>query len=70
MPRNPHSSGLLTRALWLILQTVFEMNAGKPAYIYARGNGVNPVNNKLPRSNDPALPRPFPVSSWHWVWWE
>jgi len=56
------------REAWV--QTVFEMNAGKPAYIYARGNGVNPVNNKLPRSNDPDLPRPFPVSSWHWVWWE
>lgn len=61
-------SQLSIREAWL--KTVFDMNAGKPAYIYAVGtNGVNPVNNKLPRSGDPALPRPFPVSSYHWVWW-
>lgn len=62
-------SQLSIREAWL--KTVFDMNAGKPAYIYAVGtNGVNPVNNKLPRSGDPALPRPFPVASYHWVWWE
>jgi hypothetical protein len=39
---------LTIRQAWV--QTAFEMNAGKPAYIYAVGsNGVNPVNNKLPR---------------------
>jgi hypothetical protein len=56
------------REAWV--QTAFQMNAGKPAYIYAIGtNGVNPVNNKLPRSGDPALPRPYPVASYNWVWW-
>lgn len=54
---------------WVL--TAFEMNAGKPAYIYAIGtNGVNPVNNKLPQPGDPLLPRPYPVASWHWVWWD
>jgi hypothetical protein len=56
------------REAWV--QTAFQMNAGKPAYLYAIGtNGVNPVNNKLPRSGDPALPRPYPVASYNWVWW-
>lgn len=56
------------REAWVL--TAFELNAGKPAYIYAVGtNGVNPVNNKLPRAGDPLLPRPFPVASYHWVWW-
>lgn len=56
------------REAWV--QTAFNMNAGKPAYIYAVGsNGVNPVNNKLPQSGAPALPRPYPVASYHWVWW-
>lgn len=57
------------REAWVL--TVFQMNAGKPAYIYAVGtNGVNPVNNKLPKPNAALLARPFPVASWHWVWWE
>ncbi len=56
------------RSAWV--QTVFQMDAGKPAYLYAKGtNGVNPADNKLPRSGDPAMPRPFPVQSYHWVWW-
>lgn len=56
------------REAWV--HTAFTMNAGKPAYIYAIGtNGVNPVDNKLPKPNDPPLPRPYPVASWHWVWW-
>lgn len=56
------------REAWVL--TAFNMNAGKPAYIYAIGtNGVNPVNNKLPRANSAALPRPFPAASYHWVWW-
>lgn len=57
------------RDAWVL--TAFEMNAGKPAYIYAIGtNGVNPVNNTLPMSGDPALGRPYPVASYHWVWWD
>jgi hypothetical protein len=56
------------RDAWV--QTAFAMNAGRPAYIYAVGtNGVNPANNKLPKASDGNLPRPFPVASWHWVWW-
>ncbi len=56
------------REAWVL--TAFNMNAGKPAYIYAVGNGVNPVNNKLPQPTDALLPRPYPVASWHWVWWD
>lgn len=56
------------REAWVL--TAFNMNAGKPAYIYAVGNGVNPVDNKLPLPTDPLLPRPYPVASWHWVWWD
>ncbi|MEP7190019.1 MAG: DUF6345 domain-containing protein, partial [Roseiflexaceae bacterium] len=57
------------REAWV--QTAFNMNAGKPAYIYAIGtNGVNPVDNKLPRPTDALLPRPYPVASYHWVWWD
>jgi hypothetical protein len=56
------------REAWVL--TAFQMNAGKPAYIYAVGtNGVNPVDNKLPQANDALLPRPFPVAQWNWVWW-
>ncbi len=57
------------REAWVL--TAFNLNAGKPAYIYAIGtNGVNPVDNKLPRPTDALLPRPYPVASWHWVWWD
>lgn len=51
------------------VNTTFQMNAGKPAYIYARSAAVNPVNNKLPKPGTAMPPRPFPVSSYHWVWW-
>lgn len=52
------------------VQTAFNMNAGQPSYIYATSATVNPINNKLPRGGDPALPRPYPVNFYHWVWWE
>ena len=52
------------------VKTAFDMNAGKPAYIYARSTTVNPLNNKLPRPGQPMPPRPLPVSSYHWVWWD
>lgn len=56
------------REAWVL--TAFNMNAGKPSYIYAIGtNGVNPVDNKLPKANAGVLPRPFPAASYHWVWW-
>jgi hypothetical protein len=51
------------------VNTAFQMNAGKPAYIYARSGSVNPINNKLPKPGQPMPARPFPVSSYHWVWW-
>jgi hypothetical protein len=51
------------------VQTAFEMNAGRPSYIYAVGNGVDASNDRLPKGGDPARPRPYPVQSWHWVWW-
>ncbi len=62
-------SQLTIREAWV--KTAFDMNAGKPAYLYAIGtNGVNPVNNKLPRGTSGLYERPYPVASWHWVWWE
>lgn len=52
-------------------QTAFELNAGQPAYLFAVGtNGVNPELEKLPKANDPLRPRPFPVASYNWVWWD
>jgi len=50
--------------------TAFELGAGKPAYIYALGgNGANPEADKLPLPGDAMPPRPLPVVSYHWVWW-
>jgi hypothetical protein len=50
--------------------TAFQLNAGKPAYIYAAGgNGANPANDKLPRPGTGMPARPLPVVSYHWVWW-
>ena len=52
------------------VKTAFDMNAGRPSYLYAVGtNGVNPANNKLPKGSAGNLLRPFPVASYHWVWW-
>jgi hypothetical protein len=67
---KPYFFGLYQHSIreaWVM--TAFEMNAGKPAYIYATGNGVNPVDNKLPAGGAAALPRPFPVSWYYWVWY-
>ncbi|GIV89735.1 MAG: hypothetical protein KatS3mg055_2253 [Chloroflexus sp.] len=52
------------------VKTAFDMHAGKPAYIYARSSTVNPVNDKLPKPGSGMPPRPLPVVSYHWVWWE
>jgi hypothetical protein len=52
------------------VQTAFQMNAGKPAYIYAWRNGVDPSQEKLPKVNDPPRPRPYPVQWFYWVWWD
>ncbi len=51
------------------VQTAFQMNAGKPAYIYATSASYNPVGNKLPSIGDPIMPRPYPVNWYYWVWW-
>lgn len=64
----PFMPSMTIKDAWLA--TVFAMNAGKPAYIYAVGtNGVRGDSNYLPRVNDPALPRPYPVAGYAWVWW-
>lgn len=52
------------------VKTAFDMNAGKPAYIYARSTTVNPINDKLPKPGGTFPSRPFPVTSYNWVWWE
>lgn len=58
---------LSIRQAWV--KTAFDMNAGKPAYIYARSGPVNPVDNKLPTIGTAMPLRPTPVTSYHWVWW-
>jgi hypothetical protein len=58
---------LSIRQAWV--KTAFDMNAGKPAYIYARSAAVNPADNKLPKPGTPMPSRPAPVTSYHWVWW-
>ncbi|MFV9504903.1 MAG: DUF6345 domain-containing protein [Oscillochloridaceae bacterium umkhey_bin13] len=51
------------------VNTAFQLNAGKPAYIYAQSATVNPINNKLPKPGTSMPARPLPVTSYHWVWW-
>ncbi len=51
------------------VQTAFQTNAGKPAYLWATSAGVNPIGNKLPKPTDPLMPRPTPVNWFYWVWW-
>lgn len=52
------------------VQTAFELNAGKPAYIYAWKTGVDPSFDKLPTVSDPTAPNPYPVEWFYWVWWD
>ena len=52
------------------VQTAFELNAGKPAYIWATSASVNPIGNKLPKVTDALLPRPYPANWYYWVWWD
>ena len=49
------------------VNTAFQMNAGKPAYLYAVGN-LNPVNYKLPKSGP--LPALTGIYQFRWVWWD
>ena len=53
------------REAWV--NTAFQMNAGKPAYLYAVGN-FNPVNYKLPKSGP--LPPLTGIYQFRWVWWD
>ena len=51
-------------------QTAFNLNAGLPAYLYVTGHGVDTSLDKLPKNGDPALPSPYPIEWYYWVWWE
>ena len=53
------------------VMTAFEMNAGKPAYMWVTGNGVDPYYDRLPGPYTP-MPsaQPYPFGAWHWVWWD
>jgi hypothetical protein len=56
------------REAWVL--TAFQMNAGKPAYLYARSSSFNPVNLSLPGHG--GLVQPLPpgsIISYNWVWW-
>lgn len=57
------------REAWVL--TAFQMNAGKPAYLYARSASFNPVNLKLPAASsvDPAPLNPGSIIQYLWVWW-
>jgi hypothetical protein len=56
------------REAWVL--TAFQLNAGKPAYLYAKGN-INPVNSKIPPHGVVVPPlNPATITSYHWVWWE
>ena len=55
------------REAWVL--TAFEMNAGKPAYLYAVSNTMNPVDYKLPDSSA-SLPPLLNITQYRWVWWE
>jgi len=55
------------REAWVL--TAFEMNAGKPAYLYVVNNTMNPVDDKLPDSNG-SLPPLLNVTQYRWVWWD
>jgi hypothetical protein len=57
------------RDAWVL--TAFQMNAGKPAYLYAVGS-FNPVNRKLPAASspDPAPLLRSTITQFRWVWWD
>ncbi len=52
------------------VQTAFQMNAGRPAYLYVSGHGVDTSLDKLPKNGDPLPPNPYPIEWFHWVWWD
>jgi hypothetical protein len=51
------------------VNTAFQMNAGKPAYLYAVGN-FNPENFKLPPSSAGPRPPLTGIYQFRWVWWD
>jgi hypothetical protein len=51
------------------VNTAFQMNAGKPAYLYAVGN-FNPENFKLPAYNTGPRPPLTGIYQFRWVWWD
>jgi hypothetical protein len=57
------------REAWVL--TAFEMNAGKPAYLYARGN-FDPADFRLPDHlyNNYSTPPLFGIYQYRWVWWD
>ncbi|RMF02248.1 MAG: hypothetical protein D6768_08740 [Chloroflexi bacterium] len=57
------------REAWVL--TAFQMNAGKPAYLYAVGN-FNPVNFKLPDAvwHNYSTPPLTGITQYRWVWWD
>ncbi len=57
------------REAWVT--TAFQMNAGKPAYIYAVTNSFNPANMVLPDSSASLPPLdPAAITHYRWVWWD
>jgi hypothetical protein len=58
------------REAWVY--TAFQMNAGKPAYMYARTASFNPVNRVLPNavSPDPPPLNPAQIVEYRWAWWD
>lgn len=51
------------------VNTAFQMNAGKPSYLYTVGN-FNPVNFKLPPAGAGPLPPLTGIYQFRWVWWD
>lgn len=51
------------------VNTAFQMNAGKPSYLYAVGN-FDPVNFKLPSPGSGPLPPLTGIYQFRWVWWD
>jgi hypothetical protein len=51
------------------VNTAFQMNAGKPAYLYAVGN-FDPSNFKLPSAGSGPLPPLTGIYQFRWVWWD
>ena len=51
------------------VNTAFQMNAGKPSYLYAVGN-FDPANFKLPPAGSGPLPPLTGIYQFRWVWWD